>query len=343
MKLIYNRLSSCLELLCVLALFLFPAIHENFALGQEHDESLKQQFLREALVSWAEYIRLAEMVQGKMAFYDLEKPDAGAWSTLEYKTNGKCKLCIMQNKDCFGMNPRYAFQLQRTQAGTSWAVVKIIDLTKESLPDRWQSKYDDFRLEATGFVRLSGQPLSDIVQSPTFRVDRCSSTQKEGEEFVELSFTYDHEKGPFLRAGLMKGTLLLDPKHFWCLRSAEYTATHKNDTRFQSATSKYRLSELGATSGSFPVPKRYVDDKEFFPATGDKVKLNGRGEFNLDVPRRLPGDEEFTLSAFGLPEPPGLEWKRPIPWYLWLALAGLVCLALAVVLRTMMKRRTANS
>ncbi len=40
-------------------------------------------------------------------------------------------------------------------------------------------------------------------------------------------------------------------------------------------------------------------------------------------------DSEFTLSAFGLPEPPGLETTpapKPTRWYLWIALAGGVSL-----------------
>ena len=53
-------------------------------------------------------------------------------------------------------------------------------------------------------------------------------------------------------------------------------------------------------------------------------------------------DTDFTLSAFGLPEPPGLEWKRPTPWYLWVGLAGIVCLALGVGGRWLKQRMTAS-
>ncbi|HXG09858.1 MAG TPA: hypothetical protein VNK04_08730, partial [Gemmataceae bacterium] len=43
--------------------------------------------------------------------------------------------------------------------------------------------------------------------------------------------------------------------------------------------------------------------------------------------RVAPLDEaEFRLSAFGLPEPLGVTWSKPTRWYLWLSLAGALCL-----------------
>jgi hypothetical protein len=42
--------------------------------------------------------------------------------------------------------------------------------------------------------------------------------------------------------------------------------------------------------------------------------------------------EEFTLSAFGLPEPPGIPVERS-RLYLWIALAGIFCLGIAALIR----------
>jgi len=52
-----------------------------------------------------------------------------------------------------------------------------------------------------------------------------------------------------------------------------------------------------------------------------------RREFNLkeaDVPER-----DFTLSAFGLSEPGGVQ--RPTRWYLWAAILGIGCLIVAAL------------
>jgi hypothetical protein len=51
--------------------------------------------------------------------------------------------------------------------------------------------------------------------------------------------------------------------------------------------------------------------------------------FSLDD----PPERDFTLSAFGLPEPPGIEWKKPFPWYLVFASIGTACLGVFFFLR----------
>jgi hypothetical protein len=52
-----------------------------------------------------------------------------------------------------------------------------------------------------------------------------------------------------------------------------------------------------------------------------------------------PSDAEFTLSAFGLPEPVGVVWEKKTPVYVWLLLAAGVLGLLAVVLAWLAKRR----
>ncbi|HMP01928.1 MAG TPA: hypothetical protein PKD86_06670 [Gemmatales bacterium] len=42
---------------------------------------------------------------------------------------------------------------------------------------------------------------------------------------------------------------------------------------------------------------------------------------------------EFTLSAFGLPEPYGIEWERPTPWWLYAAISGGLLLFVVVLVR----------
>jgi len=50
---------------------------------------------------------------------------------------------------------------------------------------------------------------------------------------------------------------------------------------------------------------------------------------------------EFSLTAFGLPEPVGISFQQPTRWHLWFALAGVGALALALGLYKW-SRRTAE-
>jgi hypothetical protein len=63
-------------------------------------------------------------------------------------------------------------------------------------------------------------------------------------------------------------------------------------------------------------------------------------EFNasaLDVSDHVP-DTEFTLSAFGLPEPGSDSVQKPAPLYLWILLSAAVCASLALGFWYLMRR-----
>jgi hypothetical protein len=48
--------------------------------------------------------------------------------------------------------------------------------------------------------------------------------------------------------------------------------------------------------------------------------------------------EDYTLSAFGLPEPEGVVWEKPTPVWVWLVVAAGVLAAMAVLFRYWQKR-----
>jgi hypothetical protein len=339
-----------LATLCILGGF-----HAELAIGQEHDGALKQRFLREAPVQWEEYARRAGLLQGKIIDH-LKGSNFQDVQHLEYKNNGKGRLFAHESKsrqedkekgwdkEVYGSNPKYAFHLRRSSPGAPWTLLQLVDLRKEDIPDAWTARYDTvFGRESRALLHFDNMSLAEMVRSSSFSVNQCSEVQAGDETLIEVSFSYDSD--PSVKRARpdwhFEGKLRLDPNRYWCLRSAEFAMKLKDmaDAKYGSETRKYRILEIGATSNSLPVPKLIESDGEF---PNCKEKSGFRSEFDLDVPRRLPADEEFTLTAFGLPEPPGLEWKRPTPWYLWLGLAGIVCLAAGVAIRKLMQRKTAQ-
>src|SRR5436190_4751011 len=190
------------------------------ACAQVNDEGLKERFLQEAPARWKEYARLAEMLQGKARGRWLEGTQAGEISFLEFKTNGRGKICTYESRlektppDArrstllYGANSRYAFSLQRKDSGSPWALLQIVDLDKEVLPDRWKNFFDVRAIGARALMELDSQSLLDMVESSTFRVHACRMIQREGEELAEISFSYDSPSGRGARAGTVVGKLV---------------------------------------------------------------------------------------------------------------------------------------
>jgi len=315
------------------------------AQSQEQDESLKRRFLQEAPGQWEEYVRRTGRLQGKYSFhramslhnttfleeYEYKSNDNGKRLTRVYERNEGESGTKEHDEEVFGINPHYAFQLGRKSANSPWAVRQLVDLSKESGPERHVSMFELHARLMAEPVKLDHDLLGEAVGQPTFRVVRCQTIQREGEELVEVLFSYPHEENPrppYNRA--QSGTLVLDPKRFWLVRSCDLKAS--------SGTINKQVKGIVSTSKSLPIPK-LVAREELWTFTAEQVakglpannKWANREEYDLDEPVRLPDDEEFTLTAFGLPEPSGVEGKRPTRWYLWVGLAGIGCLVLSAV------------
>jgi hypothetical protein len=80
--------------------------------------------------------------------------------------------------------------------------------------------------------------------------------------------------------------------------------------------------------------------------TSDIPKFAGvaREDVSTFTFTRGEADEaEFTLSAFGLPEPPGVKWEKPTPRYVWFLAAAMVLGILAAGLRYLASRRAVKA
>lgn len=81
----------------------------------------------------------------------------------------------------------------------------------------------------------------------------------------------------------------------------------------------------------FPLIKKSTTRETFYNRrTKKKEPFRREIEYEWKVDDNVP-DAEFTLTAFGLPEPGGEPpVKKPFPLYVWVLIAGGTCGALAL-------------
>jgi hypothetical protein len=117
-------------------------------------------------------------------------------------------------------------------------------------------------------------------------------------------------------------------------------------TPCQNASCKIALSKTSVSTtfdyhehaSPFPILKRWAERSKVKSSSGGLEELESTHTFDLvegDVP-----EKEFTLTAFGLSEPSGV--KRPVRWYLWAGMAGMGCVALALLLWWVRRRKTTS-
>jgi hypothetical protein len=147
---------------------------------------------------------------------------------------------------------------------------------------------------------------------------------RDSEDLVEVRFTYPHEvskaRPPVALA--QEGSIILDPQHHWSIRSWDVRGQIGSGSRTQKLE-----ASLDRRSDSLPIPSEVKGYTEWLNSERRKRTISVNTKNDLAVPSKLPGDDEFTLSAFGLSEPFGLiAPKVPSPWYLWAIVAAIFVL-----------------
>lgn len=317
---------------------------------QTPDSSLKDRFLQDAPERWETYSQKTQELQGAHSFqfsatlenrrnnnkYEEKNGREGRKiikSTTESSRDGKM---MKKTFELFGLNPHYGFILQRENAASPWSVVGLSAVIDHSiLDDNFKNKIEKYDGFYDNLVRIGIHPLAEMIQQSEFRILQCQGIRQGESQLVELVFDYSHD----VKLGensTQGGTLILDPKRFWCLLS--YKIRTKSPQGEGAMT--FRVLKMEETANGLPVARSSILENEIVYSNGQKNKVKFEFQTDLNIPRKIPDDNEFTLSAFGLPEPPIGLGKRPIRWYLWVALGGIICLALAALSRWKGRRAT---
>lgn len=308
---------------------------------------LAERFLKEGPARWEAYQSRVERLAGTVTGTLKEKGRVLTDTKYELKHNANARFCLRQpltdtigplGKDqVFAYNPAYAFQLSRKTNNRPWVLTALEWQRRgESPPSIEETR--GMAIQLRRLVQVFSDDLADLVRQPNFRVLRAQAVERAGVSLVELEFDNAHsldQPGPFF--GIQSGILWLDPERFWCLRACDLRSKHSD------SDSRQRIeTELRDPTADFPIPKRWlVTDEQTARPSGARHVFTWIKDYDLAEPAVLPPDQEFTLAAFGLPEPFDAQAAHGGPgWFIWVAAAGFGCLALGVLF-AWLKRRAA--
>jgi hypothetical protein len=268
-------------------------------------------------------------------------------SIKEYKQNDKCALSIEPNNResslsiCSLINPHYMATISFRMPDLSNAVLqKYTPLSR----DTEVSKLIEGVFCATSrhFCYGSTLRLRQVVSDPSFKVTKVAKETQNGQELIRVEHTYNYvlnsaNNSPHVETN---GSLWLDPSRCWCIRRLKSSAeSTTRGERVSKTELEFECETIDHPSG-FPILKARTDHYKRFDY---KTKRTNEGttktDYELEVNDSLP-DSEFTLSAFNLPEPAGMEpVKKPIPMYVWILIAAGVCGVMAIAFRYLARRR----
>jgi hypothetical protein len=316
-------------------------VRECFA----QETSLKERFLAEAPGKIDEYAKYCRRLQGSATLtvdrgYHNGKKEHAA-NRFEFKQNVRCtsfSIAFASTNQKGGklsaVNPDYSFQLKGADSGNAW-VVTTIEGPESTL--EWPKPLPDVVLNRImPQYHFDELLLSNILRSSEFVVDRAEPVTQDGHSLARITFTYRQQEKPTDRGycPVQGGSMLLDADHYW--RPLERTLNCKWVNGAGPVKERFEYTE---GSRGFYILKRRFYNYQLTPngsKNPDPWESESVWEYDLREASSLPKDSEFTLSAYGLPEPPHL--RRSTPWYLWALGGGAVCLVLGFLVHRRIRR-----
>jgi hypothetical protein len=306
------------------------------------NDALIQRFVAEAPIAWEKYDAFVCNLEGQIT-----RNSFGEYlAKMTFKQDGPRKLFVIEQlkapepiaagrgRQARVSNDNYVFTLAGNAGERNWAITALESRGNSEVCRRHFVELDNVFRNLRCLIQLEGVGLPELVKRSSFRVLSAQPLTDEARQCISIRFENQHspEERPF--CPIQRGTVVLEPAHAWCVRQAEIETLHAENVR---KIIKLENEYVASPSGfSLPVSSRKLQQRTKAGATGEYVSED---RFELREMRRRPSSHDFTLSAFGLPEPPGVR-KPGVPWFVWLGGVG-VLLVLAAFLVQRWRRKVA--
>jgi hypothetical protein len=245
-------------------------------------------------------------------------------------------LMPRRNSGVSARNSRYGFELTRPGGPTEWRL-KDVHLADSASPSPRHPEVESLA-RGTVFVRpyaMTSSTLTDMFNAPSFRLLGCGPSPRDP-ALVRVQFEENPPpvgKKPPMR---LSGWCDLDPRTGWSIRGSDVTSSDR------VLTKTVRTDITSAVEGDGLV--RVDEERHEVKVMKGDTLLAHRAQlttYKIWVDRDVP-EREFTLTAYGLPEPVGITWEKPTSRYVWFLVAAGGFAVLMLGFRYLARRRTAK-
>ncbi len=225
-------------------------------------------------------------------------------------------------------NSQYSFAV--TPKGENDYLLSFVKVNADNERPLWEfcAPYTDYLVRST---------YLDLAKDPEARFVEFGDARFEGAAVKRLVF-----RRPITHLGtkkqiLTRRSLYFAPDLDWACVGYQFDLDPPSDpSEYSERRYSYTRGE-----GGFPALSR-VERWGKAAADPGKLVLKEATTFSEFRPAKVPPESDFRLSAFGLPEPVGVTWQKPIPIFVWIT-AGAVAFALLAVLFRYLARREARA
>jgi hypothetical protein len=305
----------------ILVLAVFFTCFTSTAFSIEADD---EAFKREAAVRWKQI----QKYQEKYDFHvkqtehyqknDVRRVENLLWHRRDGCLSFELTTFEKDNTTFRGMsydnyNPRYEFVVRKMKNENQWTLLQFFAKTKnEKSPHIIISSllvYQYAIYPNTHIVNTTGIQADELIFDPTFSIQKVVR----GENTIVVDFRFQDRlfEKPLK---WLDGQMELDVKNNWAIRKYRMTDGKTTSIECEIEPASSQADEL--------LPKSIVCS--YYPTPESRVpRLVRKAEFTSINPTKRT-ERDFTLTAFGLPEPPGEPQSQGYALWSYLVLAALL-------------------
>jgi hypothetical protein len=303
------------------------------------DSDLKDRFLREAPQQWEIYLNFAKQLQLTVntTRYTLTNGVRSPVQHLraEYKQAPNAALSMHQilgtdaasEAEC--ANSAYSFVVKRADENRGWV---LIDLKTFDISEAPHKRQEEVLRDVCNYFTVWNLWLPTLIRDPDFKIKAIRPIRYEGAECVLIDFEYPKAQKDYpVKGGVLikGGQMVLDPERNWILR--DYTV-HPGNPNEVSYNRSFNIRD-----GNWRHPIVIGINTHITIKEDKTTEVFSKSECQVEEQSNMP-ENEFTLSAFGLPEPMGVKPLPPSRTWLWLLAATVVTAALAFLFAWLKRR-----
>ena len=226
------------------------------------------------------------------------------------------------------MNSGYVFKLDKSNGG-AWLIselAKPMEPKSAEIQQRLSRDAEGIQHSLGTIIGLDGPvKIAELRNLQDFKLE--SATRSNEFESIVVKFSRTGRK-PF--DTIIQCEYTFDPNEKWL-------PTKWVETGTSAKASGVVVGKRSVTISDNTIEVSTEHTQRLVAPFADNTTRTGvfKAEYGVAIP-----ESEFTLSAFGLPEPSG--YKPPTtPLYMWLLLAAGVCAIVAIAFRLLARRRAA--
>ncbi len=228
------------------------------------------------------------------------------------------------------ISQKYYCEIEKRQLNSDYVLISNYD----KVPSKISQSL--FIVSPYASFMFLGRSLPDWLNDPGFRI--ISTSYDAEKSTAELSFSYSPNFENRLQNDYpyMHGRFTFDTNNKWSIIKVDVAFFKEMENRIKKEYKQIFIINHEIKYEDVMMPK--IIEQRMIGIERPVLQYQVEELVKVQLHK-----EDFTLTAFGLPEPVGVEWERPVRWYLWLMLAGVVCLVAGGVFYWLSRRRAGGT